>query len=251
MHFFSAFQFFVVSIGIVSILFSAEFQFVLSSTDSNSNSNSGTCETTTTTKHKSTCTMNRKLFVATNWKCTIESPSDADQLVESMNAKWLDLPDSIRDSIELSVHPPYVFLDRVRQGLDPTIAVGSQNVYDAGFPNKGNTGATSPKMLAGLGIEWILLGHSDRRNNLGETDDLIAEKAALAIQEGLGVVLTIGETKEERDDGRELDVLRKQLLTVADAIPDDEATWKKVVLAYEPVWAVGTFSFALRCVALR
>jgi len=183
--------------------------------------------------------MNRKLFVATNWKCTIESPSDADQLVESMNAKWLDLPDSIRDSIELSVHPPYVFLDRVRQGLNPTIAVGSQNVYDAGFPNKGNTGATSPKMLAGLGIEWILLGHSDRRNNLGETDDLIAEKAALAIQEGLGVVLTIGETKEERDDGRELDVLRKQLLTVADAIPDDEATWKKVVLAYEPVWAVG------------
>jgi len=173
--------------------------------------------------------------------------------VESMNAKWLDLPASVRDSVELSVHPPYVFLDRVRQNLDPAIAVGSQNVYDAGgfgVPGnncKGNTGATSPALLAGLGVEWILLGHSDRRNNLGETDDLIAEKARLALlsnsdsdsASSMGIVLTLGEKKEERDQGRELDVLRKQLLTVAEAIPGDEATWKKVVLAYEPVWAVG------------
>merc|ERR1719157_512600 len=59
----------------------------------------------------------RKLFVATNWKCSIESPSDADKLVESMNEKWSALDQSVKDSLELSVHPPYVFLDRVRKGL--------------------------------------------------------------------------------------------------------------------------------------
>jgi len=181
----------------------------------------------------------RKLFVATNWKCSIESPSDADSLVESMNEKWATLDESVKDAIELSVHPPYVFLDRVRRGLDPSIAVGSQNVYDSAFPNKGNTAATTAKMISELGCQWVLLGHSDRRNNLGEDDNLIAEKAAMALNEGLGVVLTIGEKKEQRENGEALAVLEKQLGTVAAAIPSDEATWKKVVLAYEPVWAVG------------
>jgi triosephosphate isomerase len=181
----------------------------------------------------------RKLFVATNWKCSIESPSDADSLVESMNEKWATLDESVKDAIELSVHPPYVFLDRVRRGLDPSIAVGSQNVYDAAFPNKGNTAATTVNMISELGCQWILLGHSDRRNNLGEDDNLIAEKAALALNEGLGVVLTIGEKKEQRENGEAIAVLEKQLGTVASAIPADKETWKKVVLAYEPVWAVG------------
>lgn len=181
----------------------------------------------------------RKLFVATNWKCSIESPSDADKLVESMNEKWSALDQSVKDSLELSVHPPYVFLDRVRKGLDPSIAVGSQNVYDASFPNKGNTAATTTKMISELGCQWILLGHSDRRNNLGEDDTLIAEKASMALKEGLGIVLTIGEKKDQRENGQAIAVLEKQLGTVAAAIPNDEDTWKKVVLAYEPVWAVG------------
>jgi len=88
-------------------------------------------------------------------------------------------------------------------------------------------------------VIWVLLGHSDRRNNLGENDDLIAEKAALAIKGGLGIVLTIGEKKEQRENGDTLAVLEKQLGTVASKIPNDEDTWNRVVLAYEPVWAVG------------
>ena len=182
---------------------------------------------------------NRKLFVAANWKCSIESPMDADRLIESMNDEWLTLDENLQDCVEVSIHPPYCFLDRVSKGLDPSMAVGSQNMYDASFPNQGNTGATTCKMLSGLGCNWVLLGHSDRRNNLGESDELIAQKAALALEEGLGIVLTLGEKKEERDAGQELAVLRKQLLTVADAIPNDADTWSQVVLAYEPVWAVG------------
>mmetsp|Transcript_20282 Transcript_20282/g.30500 ORF Transcript_20282/g.30500 Transcript_20282/m.30500 type:complete len:303 (-) Transcript_20282:17-925(-) len=180
----------------------------------------------------------RKLFLATNWKCSIESPEEADQLVKSMNQKWANLDPAIQDSVELSVHPPYAFLDRVRQGMVDDIAVGSQNVYDASFPNKGNTAATTPKMLAGLGCQWVLLGHSDRRNNLGETDELIAEKAAKCLEQGLGIVLTIGETKEQRDKDETLVVLEKQLGTVAKKVPSDDA-WHRIVLAYEPVWAVG------------
>eukprot|EP00751_Fragilariopsis_kerguelensis_P020459 CAMPEP_0170886664 /NCGR_PEP_ID=MMETSP0734-20130129/36960_1 /TAXON_ID=186038 /ORGANISM="Fragilariopsis kerguelensis, Strain L26-C5" /LENGTH=222 /DNA_ID=CAMNT_0011273011 /DNA_START=1 /DNA_END=666 /DNA_ORIENTATION=+ len=181
----------------------------------------------------------RTLFVATNWKCSIESPVETDKLVDSMNDEWAKLDVEIKNAVELSVHPPYVFLDRVRQKLDPAIAVGSQNVYDSNFPNKGNTAATTTAMLSNLSIQWILLGHSDRRNNLGEDDALLAEKATLAMKEGLGIVLTIGEKKDQREAGEALVVLQKQLGTVAAAIPNDEETWSRVVLAYEPVWAVG------------
>eukprot|EP00751_Fragilariopsis_kerguelensis_P008280 CAMPEP_0170796026 /NCGR_PEP_ID=MMETSP0733-20121128/24545_1 /TAXON_ID=186038 /ORGANISM="Fragilariopsis kerguelensis, Strain L26-C5" /LENGTH=285 /DNA_ID=CAMNT_0011146169 /DNA_START=45 /DNA_END=902 /DNA_ORIENTATION=- len=181
----------------------------------------------------------RTLFVATNWKCSIESPVETDKLVDSMNDEWAKLDVEIKNAVELSVHPPYVFLDRVRQKLDPAIAVGSQNVYDSNFPNKGNTAATTTTMLSNLSIQWILLGHSDRRNNLGEDDELLAEKATLAMKEGLGIVLTIGEKKDQREAGEALVVLQKQLGTVAAAIPNDEETWSRVVLAYEPVWAVG------------
>jgi len=189
-------------------------------------------------------TNSRMLFLATNWKCSIESPSDADALVESMNDAWSKLdPASIRNSIQLTVHPPYVFLDRIRQKLHPSIAVGSQNIYDSAAPNRGNTAATTTNMLSNLGVSWVLLGHSDRRNNLGEDDDLIAEKAMMAIQDGLGIVLTIGETKEQRANGETLAVLEKQLGTVAAKLPkggdDDNDVWNRVVLAYEPVWAVG------------
>lgn len=181
----------------------------------------------------------KKLFVATNWKCGIRSPSDADDLVEAMNRMWSELDAGTKASVELSVHPPYVFVDRVRQKLDASISVGSQNVFDATFPNRGNTGATTPEMLVGLGCDRVLLGHSDRRNHLGETDDLIAAKAGASLAAGLGVVLTLGETKPQREAGEELAVLFEQLGTVADAIPNTVDTWKKVALAYEPVWAVG------------
>eukprot|EP00339_Tiarina_fusa_P029584 CAMPEP_0117081856 /NCGR_PEP_ID=MMETSP0472-20121206/57670_1 /TAXON_ID=693140 ORGANISM="Tiarina fusus, Strain LIS" /NCGR_SAMPLE_ID=MMETSP0472 /ASSEMBLY_ACC=CAM_ASM_000603 /LENGTH=173 /DNA_ID=CAMNT_0004809911 /DNA_START=260 /DNA_END=778 /DNA_ORIENTATION=- len=156
----------------------------------------------------STTRKNEKLYIGCNWKCSIDSPDEADKLVQSLNEAWKELASSsssssspdIRDKVELSVHPPYVFLDRVRQGLDDDIAVGSQNIYDSSFPNKGNTGAITPGMLSKLGVQWVLLGHSDRRNNLGETDELLAAKAAEVLEAGLSLCLTIGELKEQRDN---------------------------------------------------
>uniref|UniRef100_A0A7S2CUS3 Triosephosphate isomerase n=1 Tax=Octactis speculum TaxID=3111310 RepID=A0A7S2CUS3_9STRA len=179
----------------------------------------------------------RPLFLGANWKCSLEAPEEVDALVVSMNQAWSEIPQEMRDVVEISVHPPFVYLDRVRQGLDSGIAVGAQNIYDSTFPNKGNTGATTTRMLASLGVEWVLLGHSDRRNNLGETDTLIADKAAAVLNSGLSVCLTIGETGEQRANGETLAVLEKQLGTVAEIVPAD--AWGRVALAYEPVWAVG------------
>jgi len=180
----------------------------------------------------------KMLFLSANWKCSIESPVDADRLVESINEAWEGMDSALKEKVEVSVHPPYIFLDRVRKNLDPSIAVGSQNVYDASFPNKGNTGATTPNMLSEFGCQWVLLGHSDRRNNLGETDDLIAAKAASVLEkDDLGIVLTLGEKADQRERGETLAVLEKQLGTVAAVVPLD--AWDRVVLAYEPVWAVG------------
>ena len=179
----------------------------------------------------------RPLFLAANWKCSLESPVEVDALVDSMNQSWSALQPEVRDAVEISVHPPYVFLDRVRRGLDGGIAVGSQNIYDSAFPNTGNTGATTVKMLTSIGVEWVLLGHSDRRNNLGEMDNLIAQKAAMVLASGLSVCLTIGETAEQRANDETLSVLEKQLGTVAEIVPED--AWGRVALAYEPVWAVG------------
>lgn len=179
----------------------------------------------------------RPLFLATNWKCSLESPAEVDALVVSMNQAWSELTPQARDAVEVSVHPPYIFLDRVRRELDAGIAVGAQNIYDSAFPNKGNTGATTAPMLVGLGVEWVLLGHSDRRNSLGETDALIADKASAVLSSGLSVCLTIGETGDQRKHGETLAVLEKQLSTVAAVVPND--AWDRMALAYEPVWAVG------------
>ena len=183
-------------------------------------------------------TNRKKLFLSTNWKCSIESPAEADQLVESINEAWAGMHSDLKENVEVSVHPPYMFLDRVRRGLDPSIAVGSQNIFDASFPNKGNTGATTPNMLSEFGCRWVLLGHSDRRNNLGETDDLIAAKAAAVLEkDDLGIVLTLGEKADQRERGETLAILEKQLGAVAAVVPP--GAWGRVVLAYEPVWAVG------------
>merc|ERR1719378_1782285 len=91
-------------------------------------------------------------------------------------------------------------------------------------------------MIKDCGCEWVILGHSERRNVFGETDQLIGEKVAFALQSGLNVIPCFGEKLEEREAGATLDVCYKQLSAIASGIKD----WSKVVLAYEPVWAIGT-----------
>lgn len=98
------------------------------------------------------------------------------------------------------------------------------------------TGEVSPALLKDVGATWVILGHSERRQIFGETDELIAEKVVHALEQGLKVIACIGETLQEREAGQTEAVVFRQTKALADAVKD----WSNVVLAYEPVWAIGT-----------
>lgn len=114
------------------------------------------------------------------------------------------------------------------------VGVAAQNIYCE--PKGAFTGETSPDMLVDAGIGWTLLGHSERRWVFGEDDELMTKKVAAAEARGLGVIACIGEKKEEREAGTTMDVCAAQLNAFKAGISD----WSKIVIAYEPVWAIGT-----------
>jgi len=129
---------------------------------------------------------------------------------------------------------PAPYLDYCRQKLPASIGVAAQNCYKAG---KGAfTGETSADMIKDCGCQWVVLGHSERRNVFGEGDALIGEKVAFALDNGLKVIPCVGEKLEEREAGKTQEVVFKQLEAIAAKVSD----WNRVVLAYEPVWAIGT-----------
>lgn len=117
-------------------------------------------------------------------------------------------------------------------GLDAKVA--GQNCYKV--KSGAFTGEISPAMLKDNGIEWVILGHSERRNVFGETDALIADKIHHSLSEGIKVIACIGEKLEEREAGKTMDVVFAQMAAFKDKVTD----WSNVVIAYEPVWAIGT-----------
>ncbi|XP_061765802.1 triosephosphate isomerase-like [Nerophis ophidion] len=136
--------------------------------------------------------------------------------------------------VEVVCATPSVYLNFVRSHLDPRVSVAAQNCYKVA---KGAfTGEISPAMIKDCGADWVLLGHSERRHVFGESDELIGQKVAHALQSGLCMIACIGETLEERESGTTKDVVYAQTQAIADNVTD----WAKVVLAYEPVWAIGT-----------
>jgi len=168
----------------------------------------------------------RKFFVGGNWKCN-GSVASVQALTDLLNAS------TISQKTEVVVAPSPVFLQGVHNNIRPDIAVSSQDVWYKG--NGAFTGETSAEMLADMGVKWTLVGHSERREK-GETDAELAEKAAFALGKGVGVIACIGEKLEEREAGKTLDVVFEQTAAYASKISD----WSNVVIAYEPVWAIGT-----------
>lgn len=154
---------------------------------------------------------------------------------ESIDAIIKNLNSSDIGETEVFVAPPSVYLDYTRSKLDKNkFGVAAQNCYKA---EKGAfTGDISPAMIKDVGCEWVILGHSERRHVFGESDQLIGEKVAHALSAGLKVVACIGELLEERDAGKTAEVVFKQTKAIADNVKD----WSNVVIAYEPVWAIGT-----------
>lgn len=136
---------------------------------------------------------------------------------------------------EVVVGVPGCYLQYVSEKLSATpLKVAAQNCYKA---EKGAfTGELAPAMIQDCGASWVIIGHSERRNVFGEQDDLIGEKVGFALKSGLSVIPCIGEKLEEREAGKTTEVVFRQLAAMLPHISD----WTKVVLAYEPVWAIGT-----------
>ena len=140
------------------------------------------------------------------------------------------------------IAPPGLFLLLVREHLKPEIEVCSQNVFDK--PNGAFTGEISAEQLSDSKIGWALCGHSERRVILSESDDFVASKTKASLDGGLGVILCCGETLEQREQNETLKVVTRQLSAVSQKVQKQD--WKKLVIAYEPVWAIGTGKVATK-----
>lgn len=173
--------------------------------------------------------MARKFFVGGNFKMngTIESVKT---IVKNLNEAQLD------PNTEVVIAPPALYLLLVREHLNPKIEVAAQNVFDK--PNGAFTGEISVSQLKDSNITWTILGHSERRTLLGETDAVVASKTKYALDGGIGVIWCCGESLEEREAGQTLAVITKQLEAVSSKL--GPGGWKNVVIAYEPIWAIGT-----------
>jgi triosephosphate isomerase len=138
---------------------------------------------------------------------------------------------------ELLVAPPFLSIPAAAQGLaGSSILLGAQNVH---YEEKGAfTGEVAPSMLKAFGVTHVILGHSERRHVFGESDELVGKRTAGAILNRLTAILCVGETLEERDGGRTIEVVLRQLQQGLAGVKPEQG--KQVIIAYEPVWAIGT-----------
>ncbi|ESR48777.1 hypothetical protein CICLE_v10032537mg [Citrus x clementina] len=173
--------------------------------------------------------MGRKFFVGGNWKCN-GTTEEVKKIVSVLNEG--QVPSS--DVVEVVVSPPFVFLGLVKSSLRPDFHVAAQNCW----VKKGGafTGEISAEMLVNLDIPWVILGHSERRLILNESNEFVGDKVAYALSQGLKVIACVGETLEQREAGSTMDVVAAQTKAIADRV----SSWSNIVLAYEPVWAIGT-----------
>lgn len=173
----------------------------------------------------------RRPFIAGNWKMNLDKES-AVALAEGLAREAEQV-----DDVDLAVCPPSVYLDPVAKALAGSrVGLGAQNVYHQ--PKGAYTGEISVSMLRDLGCEYVILGHSERRHVLGETDDEINKKVHAALEAGLEPILCVGELLAEREAGSTLDVIRSQFDGSLAGLSKEQIV--RVVIAYEPVWAIGT-----------
>ncbi|MFG0276201.1 MAG: triose-phosphate isomerase [Phycisphaerales bacterium] len=172
----------------------------------------------------------RRPFVGGNWKMHGDR-ARARALAEGLVAR------RPAAGVDIVVFPPFVHLDAVHGRIEKSsVALGAQDVY---FEREGAfTGEVSAPMLLDAGCAWALTGHSERRHVVGESDDLVGRKTRAALDAGLACVLCIGETLDEREAGETDQVNERQLRAGLHAV--DRAWADRLVVAYEPVWAIGT-----------
>ncbi len=178
--------------------------------------------------------MKRLKIVAGNWKMNGSKAANK----ELMAGLFAELP-PLADNVRVIVAPPAVYLQQVARKLkkaDSPIQLAAQNCHTE--VEGAYTGEVSATMLRDLGCEWVILGHSERRQYQSEDAALLLSKTRAALAAGLQVIFCCGEPLEVRDAGTENSYVEQQL---RDSVLElDRADWKRVVLAYEPIWAIGT-----------
>ena len=174
--------------------------------------------------------MDNRPVLAANWKMNPTSAGEAAELV-----KGIAEAAGSQDRVTVAVFPPFVWLLGVLELLEGTgLELGAQDCYWE--PSGAFTGEVSAAMLAGV-CRWVIVGHSERRA-MGETDDQVARKAGAALAAQLTTIICVGENQEEHDSGRAAEIVAAQVTaSLAQASADDSG---RLVLAYEPIWAIGT-----------
>lgn len=175
----------------------------------------------------------RNFLIAGNWKMNC-GPKETSKLLQGIKNSDTEIP----GDIDVLVCPPMISLTTAAEELEgqEDISLGAQNVYSE--DNGSYTGEVSTRMLNEVGCEYVILGHSERREYFGETDKTVNAKAKKAVADGLKPVICVGESLKQRKAGDHERVVRKQVeAAILEIGPEDAA---QLVIAYEPIWAIGT-----------
>lgn len=171
-------------------------------------------------------------MIAGNWKMNC-GPYDAAELLEGLKAKKKE----VDEQVDVLVCPPFVSIGMaVKYLYDTDIQVGAQNLH---FEENGAfTGEISGSMLAESGCNYVIIGHSERRQYFGETDETVNKRTHKALEHKLAPIICVGESLEQRKAGGHFDLVKDQIIAALNGVNEDQVL--DVVIAYEPIWAIGT-----------
>jgi triosephosphate isomerase len=174
----------------------------------------------------------RKPIIGGNWKMNRGTPQKSKEMLDELVPRIKNI-----DNVDVVIAPPYTGLISAYEILKVTnIKLGAQNMY---FEENGAfTGEISPSFLKEIGVEYVILGHSERRNIFNETDELVNKKLKKALSLGLKPIVCIGELLEEREGGKTKEIIKHQMNESFKDLNRDQMI--ETVIAYEPIWAIGT-----------
>ncbi len=174
----------------------------------------------------------RRTLIAGNWKMNNDVKQSL-ELVESLKS----LSGEFDNNVDILICPTFTSLYAVKESIKNTdIKIGAQNMH---FEDKGAyTGEISPLMLKNMGVEYVIIGHSERRQYFNETDETVNKKLKSALKYDIIPILCVGETLKEREEKKEKETVKNQIIKAFENIQPSDA--EKIAVAYEPIWAIGT-----------
>jgi triosephosphate isomerase len=176
----------------------------------------------------------RKKIIVANWKMNPQTLKEAEAIFSSLKTGFKKLK-----KVEIVVCPPFVYLSSLKEKAKKlAVQLGAQNCF---WEEKGAfTGEISPLMLRNMKVSYVIIGHSERRRLFFEDDEIILKKVKAVLKNKMTPIICVGETKEEREKGLTFEVLKRQTESILKGI--QKSNLPKIILAYEPVWAIGTGS---------